>query len=100
MSGQALAFGFEPPNQDWVVFVYKQIGQSLFWAMAFVGCLTKGILAWREYVTSHLAFGQWVKYIAGNLAKHYISEVAKAAEQCHQMQPSLNKAAVRYFFGR
>ena len=45
MSGQALAFAFEFPNQGWVVFVYKLIEQSLFWAMAFVGCLAKGILA-------------------------------------------------------
>jgi hypothetical protein len=65
MSGQALAFGFELPNQGRVVFVYKLIEQSLFWAMAFVGCLTKGILAWREHVTSHLAFGQRVNYRVG-----------------------------------
>ena len=29
MSGQALAFGFELPNQGWVVFVYKLVEQGL-----------------------------------------------------------------------
>ena len=46
------------------MFLYKLVEQSLLWAMAFIGGVSEGILAWREHVTSHLA-GQRVNYKVG-----------------------------------
>jgi hypothetical protein len=46
MSGQTFALKFQLLNQGWVVFLYKLVEQSLLWAMAFIGGVTKGILAW------------------------------------------------------
>jgi hypothetical protein len=46
MSGQTFALKFQLLNQDWVVFLYNLVEQSLLWAMAFIGGVTKGILAW------------------------------------------------------
>ena len=46
MCRQTFALKFQLLNQGWVVFLYKLVEQSLLWVMAFVGGVTKGILAW------------------------------------------------------
>ena len=43
MSRQTFALTFQLLNQSGVVFLYKSIEQSLLWAMAFVGGVTKGM---------------------------------------------------------
>jgi hypothetical protein len=53
MCWQAFALSIELLNQGGVVFLYKLVEQSMPWVTAFVGGVTKGILAWREHVTSH-----------------------------------------------
>jgi hypothetical protein len=45
MRWQGLALCIEFFNQVGVVFFYKLVEQSLLWAMAFIGDVTKGILA-------------------------------------------------------
>ena len=44
MCWQGLALSIEFFNQGGVVFLYKLVEQSLLWAMAFIGGVTKGIL--------------------------------------------------------
>jgi hypothetical protein len=46
MSRQTHTLGFQLLNQGRVVFLYKLVEQSLLWVMAFIGGVTKGILAW------------------------------------------------------
>ena len=65
MSRQTFALKFQLLNPGRVVFLYKLVEQGLLWAMAFIGGVTEGILAWREHVTSHLAFGHRVNYRVG-----------------------------------
>jgi len=43
MSRQVFTLNFQLLNECWVVFLYKLVEQSLFWAMAFIGGVTKGI---------------------------------------------------------
>jgi len=43
MSRQTFALKFQLLNQDGVVFLYKLVEQSLLWAMAFIGGVTKGV---------------------------------------------------------
>ena len=43
MSRQTFALNFQLLNQCGVVFLYKSVEQSLLWAMAFVGGVTKGM---------------------------------------------------------
>ena len=47
MSRPTFALKFQLLNQGGVVFLYKLVEQSLLWAMAFIGGVTKGILALR-----------------------------------------------------
>ncbi len=65
MSRQVFTLDFQLLNQGRVVFLYKLVEQGLLWAMAFISGVTEGILAWREHVTSHLAFGHRVNYRVG-----------------------------------
>ena len=65
MCWQAFPLSIELFNQGGVVFLYKLVEQSLLWAMAFIGGVTKGILAWRKHASSHLASGQCVSYTVG-----------------------------------
>ena len=46
MSRQTSTLDFQLLNQGGVVFLYKLVEQSLLWAMAFIGGVTKSILAW------------------------------------------------------
>jgi hypothetical protein len=46
MCRQTFALKFQLLNQGGVVFLYKLVEQSLLWAMAFIGGVTKGTLAW------------------------------------------------------
>ena len=43
MRRQAFTLNFRLLNECWVVFLYKLVEQSLLWAMAFVGGVTKGM---------------------------------------------------------
>jgi len=43
MSRQVFALGFKLLNEGRVVFLYKLVEQSLLWAMAFIGGVTKGM---------------------------------------------------------
>jgi hypothetical protein len=43
MSRQTFALKFQLLNQGGVVFLYKLVEESLLWAMAFVGGVTKGM---------------------------------------------------------
>jgi hypothetical protein len=43
MSRQTFVLNFQLLNQDWVMFLYKLVEQSLLWAMAFTGGVTKGM---------------------------------------------------------
>tara|TARA_B110000240_G_scaffold74414_1_gene84689 strand:+ start:1297 stop:1542 length:246 start_codon:yes stop_codon:yes gene_type:complete len=43
MSGKIFALTFQLLNQGGVVFLYKLVEESLLWAMAFVGGVTKGM---------------------------------------------------------
>jgi hypothetical protein len=47
MSRQTFTLEFQLLNQGGVVFLYKLVEQSSLWAMAFMGGVTKGILALR-----------------------------------------------------
>jgi hypothetical protein len=62
MSRQAFALGFQLLNEGRVVFLYKLVEQSLLWAMAFIGGVTKGILAWREHAASTPTFADLESY--------------------------------------
>ena len=42
MRRQTFALRFQLLNECWVVFLYKLVEQSLLWAMAFIGGVTKG----------------------------------------------------------
>jgi hypothetical protein len=52
MSRQTFTLGFQLLNQDRGVYLYKLVERSVLWAMAFIGGVTKGVLAWRTYVAS------------------------------------------------
>jgi len=43
MSRPTFALKFQLLNQGGVVFLYKLVEQSLLWAMAFIGGVTKGM---------------------------------------------------------
>jgi hypothetical protein len=43
MNRQTFALGFQLLNQGGVVFLYESVEQSLLWAMAFIGDVTKGM---------------------------------------------------------
>ena len=43
MSWQTFALNFQLLKQGGVVFLYKLVEQSLLWAMAFIGGVTKGM---------------------------------------------------------
>ena len=43
MSWQVFTLDFQLLNQGGLVFLYKSVEQSLLWAMAFVGGVTKGM---------------------------------------------------------
>ena len=43
MSRQTFALKFQLLNHSGVVFLYKLVEQSLLWAMAFIGGVTKGM---------------------------------------------------------
>jgi len=43
MSRQVFTLDFQLLNQGRVVFLYKLVEQSLLWAMAFIGGVTKGM---------------------------------------------------------
>jgi hypothetical protein len=43
MSRQTFSLEFQLPNQGGAVFLYKLVEQSLLWAMAFIGGVTKGV---------------------------------------------------------
>ena len=43
MSRQTFALKFQLLNQGGIVFLYKLVEQSLFWAMAIIGGVTKGM---------------------------------------------------------
>jgi hypothetical protein len=43
MSREAFTLGFQWVNEGGVVFVCKLVEQSLLWAMAFIGGVTKGM---------------------------------------------------------
>jgi hypothetical protein len=43
ISRQTFALKFQLLNQGGVMFLYKPVEQSLLWAMAFVGGVTKGM---------------------------------------------------------
>jgi len=43
MSRKTFALTFQLLNQDGIVFLYKLVEQSLLWAMAFIGGVTKGM---------------------------------------------------------
>jgi hypothetical protein len=40
---QTSTLGFQLSNQNGVVFLYKLVEQSMLWAMAFIGDVTKGM---------------------------------------------------------
>ena len=42
MRRQAFTLNFQLLNECWVVFLYKLVEQSLLWAMALIGGVTKG----------------------------------------------------------
>jgi hypothetical protein len=62
MSRRTFILEFQLLNQGGVVFLYKLVEQSLLWAMAFIGGVTKGVLAWRKHAVSTPALTELKSY--------------------------------------
>lgn len=49
MSREAFTLEFQLVNKGGAVFVYKLVEQGLLWAVAIIGGVTNGTLAWRKH---------------------------------------------------